>query len=179
MKRFIISVILAISLVVVPASGALALTSQNVTITATPSYLSISNDPATWVMGNVSESTVYWSNDVEPVTTVNGTTDCNYTVTNDGSVTANISITGNNFTGGTPWTLAASTGSNQVILKAAIDGAAVEAGFVTLLDGAENLAFVSSLAGSGTTKWLLKLETGTFADTAAKSGTVTLTATAA
>ncbi|TRZ52029.1 MAG: hypothetical protein D4S01_03655 [Dehalococcoidia bacterium] len=53
MKRLVISVVLAVALVIVPASGVLAATTDTVTVTASPSYVEIANAPDTWAIGAV------------------------------------------------------------------------------------------------------------------------------
>jgi len=57
MKRLVISVLLAVVLLVIPVSGALAATTQDVTVTATPSFVSIANSPDSWAIGAVLEDT--------------------------------------------------------------------------------------------------------------------------
>jgi hypothetical protein len=57
MKRLAISILLAVALLLIPVSVALAATTQDVTVTATPSYVSISNDPDSFDFGTVVENT--------------------------------------------------------------------------------------------------------------------------
>ena len=175
MKKAIISITLAVALLMIPAGAALAATSQAVTVTATPSYVSISNDPSTWPIGAVNASSSYWSKNATPTFPLDDG-ECYFTVTNDGSVAVDITVTGANFTGGVGWTLAGSTGENTVVMKAGKSGDSLEGNMVTLTTGAQ--AFISALAASGTKMWELKLDTGTFTDGVAKSADVTLTAAA-
>jgi hypothetical protein len=64
----------------------------------------ISNTPATKSFGVIAENTAYYAKGTAPNNhVVDG--DCAFTVTNDGSVPIDISITGNNFTGGVGWGL--------------------------------------------------------------------------
>jgi hypothetical protein len=64
----------------------------------------ISNTPATKSFGVIAENTAYYAKGTAPNDpVVDG--DCAFTVTNDGSVPIDISITGNNFTGGVGWGL--------------------------------------------------------------------------
>jgi len=137
----------------------------------------ISNTPSSWAIGTVSASTNYWSSGSAPTFPLDDA-ECHFTVTNNSGFATNISITGSNFTGGDGWTLVASSpGSGQVVLKAGKSGDALEENMVTLTTSAQS--FILGLADSGTKKWELKLETGTFSDGGLKSGTVTLTATQA
>jgi len=52
MKRLLISFVLAVALLVVPIAGALA-ADDTVLVTATPSFLGISNAPDTWTLNGI------------------------------------------------------------------------------------------------------------------------------
>lgn len=173
MRKILVSVVLALVLVTSAAVPAFAETTQGVTITATPSYISISNDTATWPIGPASQSTDYWWSGSAPTFPLDDL-ECTSIVTNDGSVAVNITITGADFTGGVGWTLVSSiTLDDQVILKAGIIGDN-DVDMVTLTTSAQ--AFISTLAAAGTEEWEMKLTTGTFSDILEKTGIVTLTA---
>ena len=175
MKRLVISVVLAIALVIIPASGVLAATTQDVLVTATPIYVSISNTPGTEALGTVAASSTTWAHGSAPSAPLDDAT-CTFTVTNDGSVAENIGIEATNPTGGIGWTLAGTVGENIVVMKAGFEGEThAEMQVVTT----SNEAFISSLAAAGDIDWEFSLETGTFTDGAEKSSTITLTATAA
>jgi len=177
MKKLIIAVIVALALVLIPVTSAFAATSQAVTITATPSYISISNSPSSKAFGSVAVSTAYWSKGSAPTFPLDDD-ECNFTVTNDGSVAVNINVTGSNFTGGVGWTLAGTPAQNTVTLKAGKSGDANEPAMVTLTTSPQG--FISSLAAAGAKKWEIKMETPTsYTDGVEKSGSVTLTAAAA
>lgn len=102
MKRLVISIVLAAALVIGPASGALADTSQDVTVTATPAYISIANTPGTWtingeVAGNgvLVPDTLYYANPLgdetaPSATVVNG--ECRFAVTNTSTVDIDIIV---------------------------------------------------------------------------------------
>lgn len=176
MKRLVISLALALVLVFIPASAVLAATTQDVTVTATPTYISISNTPTARAFGIVTDTTDYWSSGSAPVWDLDDA-ECYFTVTNDGSVTENISVTGANFTGGVGWTLAGTPAADTVTIKVGKSGD-VEANMVTLTTSAQS--FISNLAAAGTMKWELKMETPTsFSDGVEKQGVITLTATQA
>lgn len=175
MKRLVIAIIVAVVLVMVSVSVALAATTQDVTVTATPGYVSISNTPASEGLGTVSENSTIWANGTTPVDTLDDA-ECTFTVTNDGTVAANIGIQATNFTGGDGWTLSSTAGSNTVVMKAGFEGETVaEMQVVTT----SNSAFISSLGASADIDWEFSLETGTFTDGELKTSTITLTATAA
>lgn len=112
MKRLLISVILVIALLVLPVSGVLAATSAEVTVTATPSYIAITNLPIDWTIngitgnGLISENTTYYANTTNKTsdtTAPSGTVvddDCRFEVTNSSSVNITLTVNFANFTGG-------------------------------------------------------------------------------
>jgi hypothetical protein len=127
----------------------------------------ISNTPSSYDFATVAEGS----------TTETGLT--YFTVTNNSAYAVNITISGADMTGGVSWELSedASTGANVYGLKAGLEGG--DYTIVVPEDSANTL--VSGLAGGGgTQRWGLQfLAPTTMSDGASKSGTVTLTATAA
>jgi len=106
--KWLLGIALVLTLMLSPVAGllgfgglALASTTQNVTINATPGWLSISNNLTAFDFGTVYEG-------VDKNTTVNG-----FNVTNDGSVNCSITIKCDN------WTHI--TGSNDWIYGAAAE----------------------------------------------------------
>lgn len=175
MKILALVVTLALALAIIP-TGVFAATTATVTITATPEYLAITNDSGNWAIGAIAENTtVYFTADdlvpAEPL--VDG--DMKGTITNTGSVTSDVDVKCADFTGGVGWTLSAdeTPGANEVNLRAGITGMANLAAMIQVVNADTEL--IDSLAASGTMKWCMILETGTFGDGVAKSGTVTLT----
>ena len=176
MKRLLV-LLLALVLMVSWSLPALAAPTADVTITATPEYLAITNSEASWAMGPVEASkasTYFWTDDGlifdEPMTAAR----MKSTITNTGSVTSDVNVKALNFTGGVGWTLAAVVGVNTVVLKVGGTAFANEAAMLVLLDGADQ-ELKDSILAAGTYKWCMHLETGTFGDGVAKSCTVTLT----
>lgn len=110
MRKTLLAILLALALVVIPAGNALVLTSQNVDVTATPAFISISNAPSTWTIngitgsGVIAPNTTYYSNPggdtVSP--TVGGATDgeCRFTITNTSTVAINLTVLFPHHTGG-------------------------------------------------------------------------------
>lgn len=111
MKRLVISFIVAMALVIIPVSVALAATSQDVSVTAQPGYIAISNSPAAWVINDVADATgkyiavdtIYYSNPLgdtsipsDPI--VDG--ECRFTVTNTSGIATNIVVNFPHHTGG-------------------------------------------------------------------------------
>jgi len=134
----------------------------------------ISNTPSTWAVGTVATSTDYWSSGSEPSWPLDDG-ECHFTVTNNGDA-CSMTVKGTNFTGGVGWTLAGSPAENTVTMKAGKSGDANEGAFITLTTSEQS--FISGLAGSGTKKWELMMESPTsHTDGALKTATITLTAT--
>lgn len=161
-----------------------AATTADVAVTATPEFLAITNSLASWAVGAVAASdadSFWWDADgagyqakgAEPF--VDGWMPA--TITNTGSITSDIEVkvTSTTWAGGVGWTVAAAVGADTVVVKAGITGTANEAAMVVLTGANQDLK--TSLASSGTIKWVLHLETGTFTDGVEKSGTVRLTIT--
>jgi hypothetical protein len=134
----------------------------------------ITNNPTSKAFGIVQPSSSYWSNGGGGPVWPLDDGECYFTVTNQGSGSVNITIKATNFSGGSGWTLASSHGVNIVTLKAGKSGDATEADMVILTTSDQS--FISNLGASNSRKWEIKLETGTFTDGAAKSSTITLTA---
>jgi len=176
MKRFrklLVSLALALMLVLSFSMPVFAQSTTDVTVTATPTYLSISNTPTTEALGMLAASSTTWAIGTAPADPLVDA-GCTFTVTNDGNVAENIAITATDFTGGVGWTLASAVGSNTVVMKAGKSGDAHSAMVVVATTGGAN--FISALAASATKKWEFNLSTGTFTDGVAKSSTITLTA---
>jgi len=134
----------------------------------------ISNTPAIWEVGTVATSTDYWSSGSGPEWPLDDG-ECHFTVTNNGDA-CSMTIKATNFTGGVGWTLAGSPAENTVTMKAGKSGDANEGAFITLTTSEQS--FISGLAGSGTKKWELMMESSTnHTDGALKTATITLTAT--
>lgn len=112
MRKAILSIALALMLVVAFAVPTFAETSQNVSVTATPAFMSIANAPATWVINDVLEAggktilpdTLYYSNPLGDTTspTVGGAVDgeCRFTITNTSTVAIDLTVTFPDHTGG-------------------------------------------------------------------------------
>ena len=172
----IVVILTSLVVAILPMTGVFAATTADVTITATPEYLAITNDTGNWAIGAIAaNTTVYFTADdlvpAEPL--VDG--DMKGTITNTGSVTSDVDIKCADFTGGVGWTLSAdeSPALNEVNLRAGITGMANLAAMVQVTNG--DIELIDSLAAAGTMKWCMILETGTFGDGVAKSGVTTLT----
>jgi hypothetical protein len=151
----------------------MAVTTADVTVTATPEYLAMTNSEDNWTIGNIAEAATKWWTPTgvapaEPL--VDG--DMNSTIANTGSVTSDVAVHGHAFTGGVGWAITGA-GADAVTMKWGITGDANIAAMTTLTTSDVDLK--ANLAAAGTIKWCMSLLTGTFTDGVAKSTTVTLT----
>lgn len=108
MKR-LISTILAVVMLCTMAVPAWAATSQDVLVTAAPAYVSVTNAPSTWTLngltgsGKIAPDTIYYANPggdtVAPsATVIDG--ECNFTLTDGSSVSIDIYVNCDDFSGG-------------------------------------------------------------------------------
>lgn len=92
MKRTTIAaIVMSLLLAIFPVGLALAQTSQDVLVTATPSFMGISNSPGTWPIGTVSANST-------PNTGID-----HFTITNTSSANISISINCTDWSGGPGW----------------------------------------------------------------------------
>ena len=121
MRKTLIAILMALALAVVPAAGVFAATSQDVEITATPAYISITNAPGTWTINGILGSavidtnTTYYSNPLGDTTspTVGGALagECRFTITNASTVAIDLTVVFPDHIGGDASTNS-NTGSN-------------------------------------------------------------------
>jgi hypothetical protein len=136
---------------------------------------SLTNSPTSLNLGTIFPDgrTVYFKGNApgNPVESGN----CTFTITNDGSITENITASMTNLTGGTTWTLTSSApGANTFRMTIYYQGQNPASGKV-LTTAAQ--AFYNGLTSSSTIKWDGKLEMPTSStDTTGKTGTLQLTA---
>jgi hypothetical protein len=156
-----------------------AVTTADVTVTATPEYLAITNSEATWTIGTIAENTtVWWTHDgaasAEPYSDTEGKS----IATNTGSVASDINAHTHHFpTAGAPvWTLAAAVGADTIVLGIAFATEANKAAW-TKFANTTPIEIAHALAAAGHVHWAMYLDTGTFTDGALRTGTVTLTIT--
>ena len=160
MKRLVIAVILAVVLVIVPVSGAFAATSQNVTVTATPSYVSIANSPGLFDFAGVAAG-------VDEDTTTGY-----FTITNTSGVTIDITIVCNGWTSWTYGPAGADTGELQ-----ASDG---DGAYDVTVDDSTPAALASGVSAGTPVDWELQLDTpSSFSHGDEQTTTVTVSAAAA
>ena len=181
MKKILFSLLGVLSIILVPSASAFAATTADVAVTATPTFVAMTNSETTWAMGVVVASTSYWwtAAGTAPAPEPFEADDMKSTITNTGSVAEDIDMHVHNFTStGVGWTLHATVvGANTVVLSAGVTGCTNEAGMLDFVD-TTGQKLKDNLAAAGTIKWCMLLKTGTFTDGLEKSTTVTLTASA-
>jgi len=164
MRKIIVAAVLALMLVASAAVPVFALTTQDVTVTATPSFISITNSQSTYGFGVVVVDTT-------PTTATDWST-----ITNSSSVSTDIeiSVTTATWSGGVTWTHSdtATKGADTAGLKAGTGGVNdIIVKFATPND------LVSSLAAGTPYSWNLQLiAPSSFTDGVQKQIIVRLTA---
>ena len=166
LASILIASAIAVTLLVPLARQALAATTDDVTVSATPSYIAISNSPETQDYGVIATSSD------------NDTAAAYFTITNTSTVVTNITIYGTNFTGGAGWTLSAdgSVGADTAGMYAGITSGS----FDVVVTASPGNTLKASLASSANQTWHLRLKApSSFSDGAEKESTVTVSAAAA
>lgn len=176
MKRLLLSLGLALMLTLAPATGVLAATTQDVLVTATPSYIAISNAPSTWAAGTITADT--------DVNTGNG----HFTITNSSTVILDISfyVATANWThtsGSNDWLYGAPAENQGQLKVSSADGGAGGSGGagtydITLLTGSGNALLVCDNVSTATSPtWEAELDAPTsFTHGDAQSCNITMTA---
>jgi len=189
MKRLIISIALAVALLVIPVSGAFAALSQNVSVTATPSFVSIANDPADWTIngltGNsvIAENTTYYSNPASDTTAPSATViddDCRFTVTNTSTVATNIVVNFPDHTNGDA-SINSNLGTNDTTKFGAygyVSGVALSSKVILKSSTSDNL--ISAQPATTNFLWGMeyKSQSNTWTSGTGMTSTVVMTATA-
>jgi len=189
MKRLLLSFVLAVTLLVVPVAGALAATDQ-VTVTATPSFLGISNTPTTWTINGVGggdsviePNTIYYSNPLGDTTVPSATVvdgECLFTLANTSSVVTNVAIDIGAFTLGDANMTNSDLGSGSN--AATTYGASVWYSGMTytskvISESTSSAPLISSLAAETDLKWGMEILTRQDAFTGGTSSEATITIT--
>jgi hypothetical protein len=171
LRRILLAVLIAGMLTLLPVAMVFALTTSDVTVTATPSYISITNDHS--VTGN--------DFGIVTASTNASTAQGHITVTNTSSVPTNVSIkvVTANWTGGTEWLHSdtAIAGADTAGLTSSNNTGVYET--IVKYAAAFNDIF-GNLPANTNFSFELRLVTPTsFSDGTQKTNTVRLTATAA
>ena len=189
-KVLLVAATLVLLTVAIPFSQVHAAEYQEVTITATPSYIAIANAPSTWTVneetGNslIDENTEYWSNPLGDTSTpsdpvVDG--ECRFTITNTSTVATDLTVNFVHFTGGDAMQNG-ETGSGGVGTFGSysyFSGDDYSTDKVIAKNSGSDTAY-SNLAATTNIKWGLSCDTQTDAWTSGSdmTSTATITATA-
>lgn len=200
MKRLIVSLVVALMLVLIPAQAVFADSSQDVAVTATPSYISIANDPSTWSVGDIgaatsariAKNTTYYTNPLG-ATTVPASpvvdAGCRFTITNTSSVATDLTVNFPNLTGaGDTMTnvnqiaddTATAADADSFVAWSYCTGMTTYATDKVLAKAAGSSVMKDALAATTDIKWGLEIQTqtGDWTSGTAMTSTVTITATA-
>lgn len=165
MRRSLIGILLALVLVLMPISGVGAATTQDVSVNATPAYVTISNTPDNYGFGTVA------------VSTNTSTAQGYFNITNSSTVNIDIAISCNaTWAGGNTWTHSdtGTPGSTTAALYCSQD----DSGFDIIVKNGTPNDLISNTALDNI-EWELRLCSPTvYDDGVLKTNTVTLTATA-
>lgn len=161
----------------------------DVTVTATPSYISFSSAPTTWTLnditgsGLIDEDTVYYANPLGDTTAPSATVvdgECQFTWTNDSSVNIDITVNCGSFTGGDADMTNSGTGSNSATAYGAYSwysGMTYSSKVIVKSSGSDTL-YTTTSPGEDK-KWGAEIETRTDTWTGSSSSTATMTISAA
>ena len=188
MKRLVISFILALVLVLSVSMPMFAATSQDVTVTATPSYIAISNSPGTWTLNGITGSsviavdTVYYANPLGDTTTPSATVvdgECRFTITNTSSIAIDLTVNCGDFSGGDANMTNSDTGANGATSYGGYSwySGMTYASKVIMKTTASDVLY-NALAAETNIKWGAEIETQTNAWTGGSSSTCTMTISA-
>lgn len=193
MKKFIVvlSLVAVMLMALLPITPILAATSEGVTVTATPAYVAMTDDPDTWTLndivgdgvspkGTIAPDTIYWSNPLGDGTTpsdpvVDG--ECRFTITNTSTITTDVFVIIGNFSGGSADMTNSDDGSNGATSYGAYSyctGMTYSTGKVVCKTSG-SLATKEDLAPTTDIKWGLAVETQTDAWAGGSSSTATAT----
>jgi hypothetical protein len=190
LKRLLISFVLVVALLVVPVAGALAAT-DTVEVTATPSYIAISNAPDTWTLNNATGSgtgviepaTTYYSNPLGEETAPSATVlagECLFTITNTSSVPTNVVVDIEDFTGGSDPMTNSNDGSNDAGIFGAYswyEGMTYSSKVVAETNASASAILYSNLGATTNLNWGMETLTQSDAWTGGTSSTATITIT--
>lgn len=185
MRRVFVALLLALALVLSVSVPAFAATSEDVTVTATPKYIAITNDPDTWTLngitggGKIDINTTYYSNPLGDTTAPSATVvdgECRFTMTNSSTVATDMYVNSGNFTGGSANMTNSDTGSNGAT---AYGGYSWHSGILyaskVIMKTTGSAVLKDGLAATTDMKWGAEILTQTDAWTGGTSSTATMT----
>jgi hypothetical protein len=171
----LVAIFIAITVFLVPVSNVFAATTAQISVTASPAFISISNSSSTWTIntensgsGKIAPSTTYYANPLGGATSPSSTVvdgECDWTITNTSTIATDLTCNWSDWTSGD-----ASTNSNAGTAGATTYGAKV-------YYSGETFASAVTVKSSGSTTGNLRNNLG--ATTDVKWGLVCLTQTSA
>lgn len=189
--RLLIPIILAIVAIIAMAVPLQAATYQDVTVTATPEYISISNGQSTWTLNGITGTsvidvdTVYYANaqgdDQVPTATV-AADEGYFPITNDSTVNITLTVDMENFTGGDANMTNSETGANGATSYGAYswyEGMTYSSKVIVKTNGTGSDTLWTSSSPGDNIDLGAEVETQTNAWTGGNSSTSTLKITAA
>ena len=189
MKRILFLVATALVAALLFITPIIAATSQDVTITAAPNYLSISNSPSTWTMngitgtGLIDTNTTYYSNPLGDTTPPSATVvdaECRFTLTNSSGPPIDLYVNSGNFTGGDANMTNGNTGSNGATTYGAYSwysGLSYASKVIMKLSGS---SILYNEFNGASLKWgaEIKSQTNSWAGSSSSTATMTISAQA-
>ena len=184
-KIIIASLVLAVLLLSLVST---VVSATDITITATPSYVSFSSAPTTWTLNGITGdskidvNTTYYANPLGDTTAPSTTVadgECQFTWTNDSSVNINIYVDCGSFTGGDADMTNSGTGSNGATTYGAYAwySGMTYANKVVVKSSGSSALYTTTTPGEDK-KWGAEILTRTDAWTGGTSSTATMTITA-
>jgi len=164
----------------------MAATTQDVTITATPSYIDIANAPSTWTLngitgsGKIAVDTIYYANPLGDTTAQTATPvdgECRFTITNTSSIATDLSVNSGDFSGGSANMTNGDSGANGATSYGGYSYFSGVAGTVVMATSGSGVG-KDALAATTDIKWGAQIETQTNAWAGGSASTATMTISA-
>lgn len=171
-------------IIVMPVNAA---TSVDVTVTATPKFISISNSPGSWTIngltgtGYIDPSTTYYSNPASDTTAPSATVidaDCNFTITNTSTIVTNIKIHMHDFSGGSANMTNGGTGTAGATSYGAYGYYSGMTFTSKVVVSTSDIELIHALGATTNKKWGVQINTQTDAWSGGSNSTATCTITA-
>lgn len=185
MKKLLLGLVLALMLAALPVVPVSAEISEDITVTYTPAWLSITTTPTTWEInsitgdGKVRTATTYYTNPLGDTTAPSATVavgECRFATTNDSNIAIDVTLNMSDFTGGSDPMTNSNAGTNEVGIYGAFgwySGMTYASKVITKATGSDVL--IDGQAALTAFDWGIELETQTDAWTGATESTGTLT----
>lgn len=189
MKQLSLSLVLTLVLVLSLAVPVFAVTTEDIAVTYTPAWMSVTTTPTAWEINNVGggdgkirSNTIYYTN---PTASVGDTTapsatvlatECLFATTNDSNIAIDVFLNMTDFTGGSDPMLNSELGTNEVGTYGAY-GWYADMTYTdkVIIKKADSLVLIDGQAEGTAFDWGLELQTQSDAWTGKTESTGTLT----